>query len=81
MSEFNPFNYTQCTVCGKIIEPIGDHKCQVASYVSDSTNVDHKPSRSEKIKIVHNFVKKISEQQDLPPEIQKIINENFWKLL
>ena len=31
--------------------------------------------------VLSEFFTKISEQQDCPPEFQKIVNERFWELL
>lgn len=31
--------------------------------------------------VLSEFFTKISEQQDCPPEFQKIVNEKFWELL
>jgi hypothetical protein len=35
----------------------------------------------EKSKILERFYHKISQQKDLDPEINKLVNENFWKLV
>lgn len=35
----------------------------------------------DKSKVFERFYHKISQQKDLEPEINKLINENFWKLV
>lgn len=46
---------------------------------SDFTN---KLDKKQSNKIVRQFAKKfIESQQDIPPDIAKVVNEHFWELL
>jgi len=38
-------------------------------------------TKKEEAEILEDFYAKISQQEDLSPEIQELINENFWDLI
>lgn len=38
-------------------------------------------SEKEKLEIITDFWEKISLSNDIEPEFQKVINDNFWELI
>lgn len=77
-----------CARCGKTIKEIThichDQKSYTAVNSPTVTSIpltQQEQTPKQKLEVIRGFLNNISKQQSLPPDIQKIINDNFWDMI
>ena len=50
------------------------------SFIKDGSSIGVIDEKTQ-AKILTNFVIKISNQENMPPKYQKLVNEHFWELI